>query len=95
MRLAVGHHGEESPARVIILSISLEVLAKLLNALRQYGNLHFRGASVRVMDRYFLDELCFLGLRNHTSTIAHFDTLCKLARWLSVNLNWKASKEVP
>lgn len=62
MRLAVGHHGEESPARVIILSVSLEVLRELLNALRQYGNLHFRRAGIRVMDLHLLHELCFLGL---------------------------------
>ena len=70
MRLAVGHHGEETATRVIVLRVRFKVLGKFLDTLRQYGNLHFRRAGVRVVPTDFLDELLLFGLGNHPISIA-------------------------
>lgn len=50
---------------------------QLLDTLRQYGNLHFRRASIRVVDGYFLDDLLFLGFGNHVTSIARQQALSK------------------
>src|SRR3989344_3140564 len=54
----------------------LEMFCQLLNTLCQYGNLHFRRASILFMDSHFLDELLFLGLRNHPLSIARSSLIC-------------------
>ena len=55
---------------MVVLGILLEMRGQLLDALRQYGNLHLRRASIRVMDGYLLNDLLFLGFGNHVTSIA-------------------------
>ena len=77
MRLARGDHAEEAPAGVVVFRVRFEVLRELLNALRQYGNLHLGRARISVVKGYFLDELNFLGLGNHSLIVSRFLPLCK------------------
>lgn len=79
MSLSLCDHAQKASARMVVLGVSLEVLRKLLNSLCQYGNLHFRGASILLVGLDFLDKLLLFVLCNHVSTIAHFDSLCKLS----------------
>jgi hypothetical protein len=70
MSLAVCHHGQKASARVIVLRILLQMRGQLLNTLRKYGNLHLSRASILVVDLGLLDDLCFLGLRNHAYIVS-------------------------
>ncbi len=76
MRLAVCNHGKQASARVIVFGVRLKVLCKLLNSLRQYGNLHLRRAGILIVDGCLLDDFLFLGLGNHGTIIARLKALC-------------------
>lgn len=80
MRLAVSDHCQKASARMIVLGMSLQMLREILNAFGQYGNLHFWRTRVFLMDAMLDYKLLLLDFGNHTSTIAHFDLFCKLAK---------------
>lgn len=71
---------------MVVLRVSFEVLRELLNALRQYGNLHFRRAGIFIMEGYFLDDFHFLGFGNHVLIIAQRFVLCKPLFSLSIEV---------
>lgn len=65
MFLAIGHHAQESSARVVILSVLFQMFGKVLNPLGQYRNLHLGRARVFLMTGRIQDQLMLFYLRNH------------------------------
>src|SRR3954466_2399314 len=51
-------HHEQSPARVVILQVHLEVLGQIRDALGQERDLHLWGARVAGLTLELLDDLC-------------------------------------
>src|SRR5512139_406761 len=49
---ALAHHAQESPARVVVLHVRLEVLGEAVDVLGEEGDLHFRrpGVALRTLE---------------------------------------------
>ena len=77
MGLSVCHHGKQASARVIVLAMLLKMRGKFINALSQYGNLHFRRTGILVMNPVLANDFLLFGLRNHEKTIAYLENFYK------------------
>jgi len=65
MRAAVCDHLEETTARVLVFEVFLQMRGKLVDFLRQKGDLDLGRARIRIMYRDFLNSLGLFLLRKH------------------------------
>ena len=63
---SLGDELQKPAARVVVFQVSLEVLGQVTDALREEGNLHFRGSGIGLVGAKLGDELdCLLGMKRH------------------------------